>query len=409
MNRYKVTLFIFIVTCFTPMMAEYSDFYGSMADLFSLFADPNTGLVTFPTLLIPVGGKLEGMGTAYTAIADDSGYMEANPAGSAGLNYEELSLFHHAWIADSNLEGILYTKRFGEMGIGFGGKFLYVPFTRYNGWGDRVASDFISESILTANISYNFFSSANFYGLMAGANVKAAYRSVPESIYPGQSALTAMVDVGVLTRLDLLKFFVSRNTNFSIGAALKNFGLPALNEPLPTLLSCGIAWSFVKPVTLAVDFNLPISLDPVNFPAERWYLAFGLNVDFVKFVSLQTGFVLKENPRISLGASINLNEVNIVANYNLDLSGSVNPADKFSVEAKIKLNYKERLSLQQKIDDLFGKGLESYGKGEFEKALAFWEATLELDPKHKLAREYIETTKKFIELQSEMEGKQLLQ
>ncbi|MBN1410044.1 MAG: UPF0164 family protein [Spirochaetales bacterium] len=406
MIKYGLILVIILLISFLPVYAEYSDFYGDYSDFWQLFIDPNTGLTIFPTLLIPIGGKLEGMGTAYTAMANDSGYIESNPAGSAGLDFDELAILHHAWIADSNIEGIIYASRMGNLGYGVSGKFLYIPFTHYNAWGDRAASDFISESILTANVSYNLFSSPYFYGLLIGVNAKLAYRNIPEVIYPGQSTLGVMGDFGILTRFDFLKFFVSRNKNLSIGATLKNLGLPALDEPLPTLFSCGIAYTFINPITLAVDYNLPISFDPVNYPAQLWYLAFGMNIDFTKFISLQAGFVLKENPRISIGAALDLNEVQIVTNYNLDLSGSLNPADKFSVEAKIKLNYKEHMQLRQKVDELFAKGLEAYAEGDFKLALEYWEETLKLDPKFSIALEYIETTRKFIDLQKDMEDKQ---
>jgi hypothetical protein len=104
-----------------PVFADFSDFYHNLNESLSRFEDPNTGLTAFPTLLIPMGGKLEGMGTAYTAVAWDSGYLEANPSASSSMEITELSFYHHSWIADSNLEGVVYTIRFDDLGIGVGG------------------------------------------------------------------------------------------------------------------------------------------------------------------------------------------------------------------------------------------------------------------------------------------------
>ena len=56
------------------------------------------------------------------------------------------------------------------------------------------------------NVSYNFFPSYYFSGLSVGANVKVAYRSIPDAIYLNQSVFAAMLDVGMLTRFDFLKF-----------------------------------------------------------------------------------------------------------------------------------------------------------------------------------------------------------
>ena len=45
--------------------------YGSLADLYKV--DENAGLTAYPVLRVPMGGKAEGMGTAFTAVANDLG------------------------------------------------------------------------------------------------------------------------------------------------------------------------------------------------------------------------------------------------------------------------------------------------------------------------------------------------
>ena len=396
-----VTVFLLVVA---PLFADFSDFYYNLGELFSGFADPNTGLTVFPTLLIPMGGKYEGMGTAYTAVAEDSGFLEANPSASSSLDITELSFFHHSWIADSNLEGVVYTARYDDLGFGVGGKFLYVPFTEYNEWGDRENSGYISETVTTFNISYNFLSDFNFYGLGLGANLKTAYRNIPNAFYPDQSALTAMLDLGILTRFNFMKFHISRSKNFSVGAAVKNIGFPALGEPLPTLASAGIAWSPIRPLTWAVDFNLPFSFFPEQAPAETWSLATGFNVMVTNFLSIQTGFRWKaDNPKISLGSSVDLQKISFVLNYNLDLSGRVDPLDKFSLQAKLNLGDRGRREKRQSIDELYFEGLELYAKGDLEGAISKWEQVLQEDPSYVPALSNIETARKALELQAEME------
>jgi tetratricopeptide (TPR) repeat protein len=387
-----------------PLFADFSDLYYNLGEFFSGFADPNTGLTAFPTLLIPMGGKYEGMGTAYTAVALDSGFLEANPSASSSLDLTELSFYHHSWIADSNLEGVVYTARYDDLGIGVGGKFLYVPFTEYNEWGDRENRGYISETVATFNVSYNFFSDFDFYGLGLGANLKTAYRNIPAVFYPDQSVLTAMVDLGILTRFNFLKFHISRAKNFSVGAVVKNIGLPALGEPLPTLATVGFAWAPIRPLTWAVDFNLPFSFSPEEAPAETWSLATGFNVVVTNFLSIQTGFRWKaDNPRISLGSSVDLEKISFVLNYNLDLSGRVDPLDKFSLQAKLNLGDRGRGDDQRALDDLYLKGLESYAAGDLRTAIDYWEQVLEIDPSYAPARANIETAEKALELQSDME------
>ena len=392
------------------VLCDDTNFYYEWEEFFAAQADGNTGMTAFPVLLIPMGGKYEGMGTAYTAIAADSGFIEANPSGSSILQYTELSFLHHNWIADSNVEGVVYAVRFDDLGIGLGGKFLYLPFTRYDTWGERQGKGYYSETVATVNISYNFFSNYYFSGVAIGANVKVAYRNVPSAIYPDQSAFSAMVDVGILTRLDFLKLFISRSKNFSFGAAVKNLGSFAAGDPLPSMATFGVAYSPVRPMTIAVDLNIPFSLDPENFPQEDWSVASGLSVVVTDFLSIQGGLHLNgDNPRISVGSTLQLEKTSFIANYNLDLSGRINPLDKFSVEAKLHLGDMGRAELQKKAEELYLTGLEAYADGNLAEAIQYWEMVLEVDPKFIPARENIETATRALELQKEIEDRQKLE
>jgi hypothetical protein len=405
---------IFIILFFSTFCLysdNGSDLYQDALTLSdSLFYDENTGLTTFPTLLIPIGGKYESMGTAYTAVVSDSGYIEANPAGSAVLQETELTFLHNNWIADSNLEGVVYTTRFNNLGIGFGGKFLYVPFTEYNDWGEKESKGYFSETIATANIAYNFFSSYSFFGMAAGVNLKAGYRNIPTAIYPDQSILTGMADVGILTRFNFAKFYPSRSKNFSFGAVVKNLGPPSNEEPLPTALTTGIAYSPIRPLTVAVDFNLPFNLDFVT-PAEKWSLAGGFDITFTDFISLQGGFRYRgANPRISLGTNIITEKITFNINYTMDLTTQLGvPLDRFSIAAKLHLGDRGRAERSKTVDDLYLNGLESYAKGNLNEAIAFWEKALELDPGFTPAKESIETAKRALALQDEMKSIQVVE
>ena len=400
-----------ILLFFAPLFIfaqDYSDVYGDasslIADENSFFYDPNTGLTVFPILQIPGGGKYEGMGTAYTAVVGDSGFLEANPSASSVLDNTELSLTHNNWIADSRLEGVIYTMRFNDLGIGFGGKFLYVPFTGYDDWGERTGGGYYSESIATANVSYNFFSSYAFYGVAVGANLKIAYRNVPSVRYENQSALAGLLDVGVLTRLNFLKFFASRSKNFSVGIVLKNLGPLVLEEPLPTVLTAGLAYSPLRPVTLAVDLNIPISYGQ---EAEAINLAAGLNVSVTDFFSIQSGFQYRgANPRISLGGTVDLERVSFVANYTLDLSTMSDTPDRFSIEAKINLGDEGRLAQRDRVDEYYISGIEEFASGNLEKAIGYFEKALKLDPDFEPAREYLEEVTRQLKNRDELRSLQ---
>jgi len=405
--KYFYIFIIFLMTVLSPLTGEDNNLYYSLQDIFSYNADPNTGLTVFPTLEIPLGGKYEGMGTAFAAVSDDLGFLESNPSGSSTLQKTELAFLHHSWIADSNIEGVLYSMRINDLGIGLGGKFLYLPFTAYNDWAERKSKGTISESVATLNVSYNFFSNYYFYGLSVGSNIKVAYRNIPASIYAGQSAFSVMADIGALSRFNFLKFYFARSKNFSIGLVVKNLGPFVQQEPLPTTATAGIAYSPIRPLILAFDFNYPFSFDEQNFPAKKWNLAGGINVNITDFLSLQGGFHLKsDNPSISIGTVLDLKTVSFVTNYNLDLSGRLNPLDKFSIEAKLNLGDMGRAARQAKADELYLSGIEAYAHGNNAEAIKYWEQVLQIDPEYIPARENIQIAKKALELQKQMEEKQ---
>jgi hypothetical protein len=409
MSIRKFALILLVLT-FNQMAswAVGADFYAGWTDLLRSFADSNTGLRSFPTLLVPMGGLAEGMGTAYTAMSRDAGYIEYNPAGSSILPSSELALYHHSWIADSNLEGVVYTIRFDDLGIGFGGKFLYVPFTAYNDWGAAVANNYISETIGTINVSYNFLSNYYFYGLAVGANFKVAYRNIPDiaalSVY-NQSALALMGDLGVQTSFNLLKFYNSQSKNFSVGLVVKNLGISTLaDESLPQMATAGLAWSPFRPWTIAVDFTYPFSF-PGQPPAEVWNIAAGTTVTVTDFLSVQGGVLMKaDNPRVSVGAALTIGTIALNMNYNLDLSGSLNPLDKFSVQAKFDLGDSGRSARAQEADALYLQGIEEFANANYEKALALWKEVLKVDPKYLPAADNIRTVQRTISLEEQSQS-----
>jgi hypothetical protein len=345
------------------------------------------------------------MGTASTAGAHDAGFIEANPAATALLKSTELSFWHHGWISDSSLEGVIYTIRYDDLGFGFGGRFLYVPFTGNNEWGEHDSRGTISETVASANVAYNFFRSYTFSGLAAGASIKAAYRHVPSDISPNQSILGLMTDLGLQTSFSLAKFQSWTLPNVSVGLVLKNLGISTMSdESLPLTASAGISYAPVRAIVIATDFNLPISLD--GDPAPLWDLAFGTSVAVAEFLSLQGGVHLKPgNPRISIGADVDLGTFSVSANYNLDMSAIArNPLDKFSVQARIDLGDRGRGERRQRADELYASGLREFSLGHLKQAIALWTEVLSIDKDYAPAREYRDIAQATLETQEAASG-----
>jgi hypothetical protein len=238
---------------------------ASAYQLFSKFLnpDPYSGLTTFRSLLVPMGGLAEGLGTAYTAVARDSSYFEANPAASSCLDFTEMAVFHNNWIGDSKIEGAVYTIRYKGLGFGAAGKWLYLPFIAYDDFGETSGAGYYSEAMAGFNLSYNLFPGYYFNGVAVGATGKLAYRSMPtvdDGATAGNSGLGIMLDAGLLTRFNFLKLYSARAKNCSVGLAVKNIGPPVLGDPLPTLATFGLAYSPLRPVVISLDLSKPINL-----------------------------------------------------------------------------------------------------------------------------------------------------
>lgn len=413
-NKIIYSILIFLIIQLNVYSLEYIDVYSKLTDSFSSFVDKNEGTTSFPSLNIPSGGREESLGSALTALADDLCFFEYNPAASSILKNTEFAFFHNAWISDSNLETIAGTWRKNDLGMGFKLKCFYVPFTEYNSFGQKVASNYYSETTGIFNISYNFFHGYYFKGLSVGANLKASWRSIPDYTdkstnalikHSGlsQSGLGFMVDVGMLLRFNFAKFFYDRNPNLNIGLSILNAGLAitgfksaqgiVFDDPLPTAISAGISYRFIKPAVITIDFRQPINL--IDFSqTQKWSCGVGLGVNVTKNLEIMGGFRLKGgNPRISLGTQIDLNKFSIDFNYTFDLTSSINPVNHFSLGARINLGDRGRFSRELEAEGFYNQGLKYYANGQMDEAVIAWEKCLSLNPSFTPARNNIDLVK----------------
>jgi len=406
MIRRKTAAFLAVCLIFIPLLPLYSeesqDSYGNTADyLNSIYGiDDNAGLTAFPILNIPMGGRSEGMATAFSAICDDVSFIEFNPAGSSTLEKSELAFFHNNWIADTKIEGLAYAARFGDLGIAAGAKWLYSPFTEYNLYGDRVSSGYYSEGVVILNASYNFFSGYYFSGLSLGASLKGAFRMMPDytgdndAIIEGsglsQSTVMGMADIGLLTRFNLLKTYSSRERNASAALVIKNLGPPSLDEPLPTAINAAVSYKPIRPITLAFEFILPINIVDVSI-SESPYFAFGASADITKFLSMRAGVLYKAgSSRVTVGSAVSLDRIAVDINYTLDLLTQLQPLNRISLAVRFDLGDGGRRQRADKVDELYLLGYEAYSMGNYADARVCWEEALRLDPKYEPARESLD-------------------
>jgi len=414
-------LFAAFFLLFFPAGAEARDsshnWHGSVADyLNSVFGiDPNAGLTAFPILRIPMGGRSEGMAGAFSAVADDISFLEHNPAGSSMLEKSEIALFHNNWIADANVVALAFASRHEDAGFAAGIQWLYIPFTEYNMFGNRVSRGYYSEGVATLNISYNFFRGYYFSGLSVGANLKGAFRIVPDfsdaddlgnnqgAVMPGsgreQSAIMAMADLGILTRFNFLKRYSSREKNSAAALVVHNLGPPSMGDPLPSALTVGFSHRPARPLLFSFDVTMPMNFADMSL-SERPYWAFGFAGEATSFLSMRAGVMGRAgNARITVGSGIKLQKLALEVNYTLDLATQIQPMNRVSLGVRLNLGDQGRGARAEKVDELYLAGLEAYSRADFHSARASWEEALRLDPRFEPAHEGLRIIQRTLEVE----------
>jgi len=382
---------------------SYNDWYGSVAEGSEDVA--NTGITAFPTLLIPIGGEYEAMGTAYTAVGRDASFIDANPAASSEITETQIALFHNNWIADSNIEGVAYTTRYEDFGVALGGKYLHVPFTEYDDFGVQQETTRYTETIVAANLSYNFLSSFYFTGVAVGANLKLGYRRAPDTHFNRDvRGAGAMVDLGALSRFDLLKFYPSRQRNFSVGTTIKNLGPNVRGDPLPTVWTTGIAYSPIRPLLFAFDLNIPMTpFSPL--PSESVGFAVGAAATITDFFIMRSGFLLRGgNPRISMGGSVDFEKMTVDVTYALDMTTQLTAFDRFSVGISFPLGDRGRGAREEQVRTLYLDALEAFAAGDLEQTIDLCRQAIEIDPTFQPAEETLVMATRMLDLQEQMDA-----
>ena len=421
-----LTFFTLLLLGMQPVFsADISDLSEFLIDFGYIESSKNEGITSFRSLLIPVGGRSESLGSAYTGLCDDAGYINYNAAASCILNETQASAFHNSWIADSKMDTLVFTTRIDNVGFGFQAGCLYMPFTEYNIFGERVNASYYTETNFAANISYNFLAGYDFKGLALGATVKAAFRSMPDYTDNDtdaiitlsgleQSGVGIMADVGMMLQFNFLKFFASRTPNVRIGLSAQNLGAAftgigsssglKIDDPLPTFFAAGMSCQFLPVITATFDIKQPVDLfHPTQY--QMFSVSAGVILAFTKQFNLLLGAEVKGgNPRFSVGSELQLINARFNFNYTLDLTSSFNPINRISLSAKILLGDRGRAERQKIIDDLYLQGLEYYANSEWENAIEKWEQVLLINKRYDPAILGIESAKSQIDMYNRVRG-----
>lgn len=221
-------------------------------------------------LRLGVGARAAGLGSAYSALADDTSALHWNPAGLALLGKKELGLMHSEWLQGSKHDFVGYGHPFHIATVGVGITRLGEGKIEGRGEARESQGSFsAADTALTLGVGKTMRS-----GLSLGANAKYISSSIGQD-----RASSVAMDLGVLKTLARGKF--------SLGGAVRNLG-PGMKfirqrDPLPLAVALGGAYR----LNGSLVFSLDVSHEPYD---QLTTLGFGTEYTVLSRFSLRAGY-----------------------------------------------------------------------------------------------------------------------
>jgi hypothetical protein len=199
-----------------------------------------------PWLTLPTSAKAAAMGGASMALDGDVSTLTINPAGLADLDGQQVSLMHDVYVQDTSLEHAAYGLGLGAAG----GAAVAVDYMNYGS-----IQGYAADGTQTGTLTPWGMAVAAGYGLGLGPFSAGATLKVVSEALNGDSNSALGCDLGV-------EWKQGRNSGFSAGAALRNWGTALDQSNLPTTVQVGAgyrvpAWAEQESLSLALDYSAP--------------------------------------------------------------------------------------------------------------------------------------------------------
>ena len=129
----------------------------------------------------------------------------------------------------------------------------------------------------------------------------------------------------------------------------------------------------------------------------------GMAFSITQYFNLLTGLAIRGgNPRFTLGGEVNLDNVQISANYTLDLTNQIANFNRISVGVKVLLGDSGRGERAANIKKLYFEGLKEYKDKKYQEAINIWNEVLKQDPTFDPAKEGIKIAKRQQKMQKDL-------
>ncbi len=320
------------------------------------------GTTTGELLSIPTGTRADGMGGAYTALADDSSALEWNPAGLSFADQKEAAFTQTSLIQNVNYEHVAFSAPGESYSFGTALSYLgYGNIAGYDNTGAPIGNQSADSLEVSGGLATMFKDSLSLG--FTGSFLRETLTDI--------SANTFAVNGGAIYALPIHPL----QTNYRIGASVLNLG-PGLKyvserDSLPEQAKFGVAAMGVEqwPLTLTMDVGVPNDNVPyVSFGSEYW---------FRDVVALRLGYSGSNDQEKGLRVGIGLKLRGLLFDYSYGSASDFGAVQRFSLAfrfgEKIKqLNREERAVLKE--------AKASRTNGDYVQAIMNYEDILQKNP-----------------------------
>ena len=304
------------------------------------YATTNVGIAGAQFLKIGPGARVDSLGGAFSAIANDVTTIYWNPAGLSQLKKTNFSDTHTIWLADVRYNYLAFATPIEKVGtLGASVTFLNVPDTEittlakpdgtglwYSAWDTAVSLAYsrqLYQKESGANLSFGINAkyihqqihreSARGVAIDIGTLYHTGWRSLrigmsfsnfgPEMSFSGPDLETGVEEAGDERTADYHPYPGTTNP-------ARKAELGTIEYPLPSNFRLGVAYDLIDNdsnlLTIALDGNHP------NDNSER--LNFGVEYWFKKMAAIRAGYKFRLGPDrsddeegLTLGLGIHLN------------------------------------------------------------------------------------------------------
>ncbi len=373
---------VFRITYFLLAVASSSFATGGLTD----FAGTD-GMNLFQ---FELNSRVNGLGGAYCAAAEDVTGLTSNPAGLVPLNRYQAAFVHLAWLDNTSVEYLAYAQPLKVGTIGGSWTFLHVsPFVNYDKYGYANGTVKFRDSVF--NIAY----AMRIKQFSVGAEAKWGTLSINDSY--SVNALGLDLGTQFFIKDAKIPYFPHKwlhLNNLKVGIALQNISTKANTDNVPIKLKTGIYYPIIPELYVTLDMNKYIynikSLIDLDYRFNM-----GAEYVFKDLIFVRCGFRVGYDLNFftaGIGVRYRFKGFDTYVDYVYSPYAVFDYVNNFSVNTKFESLDGGTLinPNQQKLMELYYyKGLSYFVQEEFEKAILEWQKALAIDPTNKVIQKKI--------------------